>query len=262
MTNSPAHEAYEADDADDAHGADVPHEADEAHGAYGGFRTGGLWAVAAIAFAAVVVGSAVALFGMLEFDERCSHGMITGPGSFQRARYESYPPATVCEFSGGEVASVGGSGVLFVLLWVGMAVLVGCLLLALVAEWFEPRTGGELVVPRSRAERVRRTATAFFVTGSVFLGFYVLIGRPLFAGPSSACSASADWGSQPPRTLEYSLFPPQATCQYTSGMTEQLNPGWATALSVQLAVPALLAGIGFALALRRRCEERRGASPA
>ncbi|WAZ26470.1 hypothetical protein STRCI_008051 [Streptomyces cinnabarinus] len=224
------------------------------HGAY---RTGGLWAAAGLSFVALVVGSGVALIGMLEFDERCMQGLTRGPGRLLRVRDQAFPPATICEFENGEVASIGGRGVLGVLLWGVLLVLVVSLIVALVAECFEPRLGGDLVVPMSRVEKLRRTGAAFFVIGSVFLMFYVLVGWKLFAGPSSACSVGADWGTQAPKTLEYSLFPPRATCQYTSGLTRKMIPDWMASLAVELAVPALLAGVGFALALRRWNAERR-----
>ncbi|MCK7621793.1 hypothetical protein MUU72_01385 [Streptomyces sp. RS10V-4] len=231
--------------------------------AYGGYRTGGLWIAAGASFGGVVVGSGLALFGMLEFDEQCAQGLIRGPGRFLHARDRAFPPATVCEFEQGEVVSPGGQGVLSVLLWAGLLVLVGCLLTALVAECLDPdpRRGGGLVVPMTRAEKLRRTGTAFFVTGSAFLLCYAAAAWRLFAGPSSACAAGADWGTQAPRTLEYGFLPPQATCQYTSGLTRPLNPDWLAALATESAVPAALAGIGFALAWRRRRAERR-ASPA
>jgi hypothetical protein len=109
----------------------------------------------------------------------------------------------------------------------------------------------------SRAAKLRRTGTAFFVTGSVFLMLYALAGWKLLAGPSSACSTGADWGTNTPRTLEYSFLPPQATCQYTSGLTRQLNPDWLASLTTELALPALVSGLGFASAVRRWSVDRR-----
>ncbi|MBC9714070.1 hypothetical protein H9Y04_16015 [Streptomyces sp. TRM66268-LWL] len=224
---------------------------------HGGYRTGGLWAAAGIAFGAVIVGSGLALFGMLEFDERCAHGLTQGPGPLQRTRDQVFPPATVCEFAGGDVSSIGGHGVLNVLLWASLVVLLVCLFVALLAECFDPPVGNDLVMPMSRTEKVRRTAAAFFVTGSVFVMLYALAGWQLFTGPSSACGAGADWGDNGPKTLDYSFFPPQATCQYTSGMTRNLVPDWMGFLAVASAVPALIAGVGFALAWRRWRTERR-----
>lgn len=215
---------------------------------YGGYRTGGLWVATGISFGAVVVGSGLALLGMFEFDERCMQGMTQGPGRLLRVRDQAFPPATICEFQHGDVSSIGGRGVLSVLLWGSLLVMVTCLLVALIAECFDPRLGSDLVVPMSRGERLRRTGTAFFVTGSVFLMFYALVGWRLFAGPSSVCSVGADWGTNAPKTLEYSFFPPQATCQYTSGLTRRMNPDWMASLAMELAVPALIAGVGFALA--------------
>ncbi|MDX3454493.1 hypothetical protein PV396_21520 [Streptomyces sp. ME02-8801-2C] len=223
---------------------------------YGSYRTGGLWAAAGISFGAVIVGSAVALFGMLEFDERCQQGLVTGPGALRHVRNQPFPPATVCEFERGDVTSVGGGLVLGGLLWLSMLVLVICLFAALIAEWFEPRLGGPWVTPISRTAKLRRTGTAFFVTGSAFLMFYALAGWKLLAGPASACSTGADWGTNPPRTLQYSFLPPQATCQYTSGMTRRMNPDWVASLATELAVPALVAGVGFALAWWRWRSDR------
>ncbi|MGA5493929.1 hypothetical protein ACPCSP_06140 [Streptomyces cinereoruber] len=228
---------------------------------YGGYRTGGLWAAVGISFTAVLIGSGLALFLMLEYDERCSQGLVQGPGGLRGIRNQAFPPATVCEFERGEVSSLGNAWVLGALLWVALVVLVVCLFTALVADWFEPRPGDPLVEPRSRAEQVSRTGAAFFVTGSLFLLLYALAGWELFTGPSSACSASGDWGYHPPRTLEYSFFPPQATCQYASGTTEHLTSGRLSSLTALSALPALVAGVGFALARRRRREERRAAAP-
>ncbi|MEU5167217.1 hypothetical protein [Streptomyces mutomycini] len=224
---------------------------------HSGYRTGGLWAAAGISFTVLTVASAIAVFGMLEFDERCMHGLIEGPGRLRDVRYQAFPPATVCEFQGGDVLSVGGRAVLGTLLRAGLAVMVACVFVALLAECLDPRPGGRFVTPMSRAEKLRRTGTAFSVTGSAFLLVYALAGWKLLVGPSSACSAGADWGLHAPRTLEYSFFPPQATCQYTSGMTERMNPDWVASLTAQSAAPALLAGIAFAVAFRRWGVERR-----
>ncbi|MFM9443029.1 hypothetical protein [Streptomyces acidiscabies] len=207
----------------------------------------------------IAVGSMVALFAMMEFDERCMQGLTTGPGRLLRTRDQAFPPATVCEFEGGDVSSAGGHGVLNVLLWAAMAVLVACLLVALVAECLEPPLGGPFVEPMARAGRLRRTGAAFSVLGSLFLGVYALFGWRLLTGPASACSRGADWGSNRPRTLEYTFFPPQFTCRYTSGLTRRMNPEWVASFTIELAVPALLSGIGFALAWRRLREERRTA---
>jgi hypothetical protein len=228
---------------------------------YGGYRTAGLWVAAGISFGAVVVGSALALFGMLEYDERCMQGLVTGPGELRNVRSRVFPPATICEFEQGDVTSVGGGPVLGGLLWLCMLILVVCLFVALVADWFEPPLGNSLVEPTSRAAKLRRTGVAFFVTGSAFLMFYALAGWKLLAGPSSACSAGADWGTNPPRTLEYSFLPPQATCRFTSGLTRRMNPDWVASLATELAVPALIAGVGFCLAWRRWRSERRETEP-
>ncbi|MFE0653734.1 hypothetical protein ACFVZH_34750 [Streptomyces sp. NPDC059534] len=229
---------------------------------HGGYRTGGLWAVAGIAFGVVVIGCGLALLTMLEYDERCMQGMTRGPGALLRTRNEAFPPATVCEFERGDVSSLDAWVVLGPILWLVLAALVLCLFSALVAEWFEPRVGAPWVRPMSRAEKLNRTATALFVTGSAFAMLYALAGWKLLAGPSSACVTGGDWGSNAPRTLEYSFFPPQATCQYTSGMTSRLNPDWLASLTAQSAAPALIAAVGFALAWRRRREERRPADAA
>ncbi|MFK0230736.1 hypothetical protein ACIQUL_33750 [Streptomyces sp. NPDC090303] len=230
-------------------------------GAHGGYRTGGLWVGAGVALAVVLLGSAAALLGMLEYDERCTQGLVRGPGELRRTRHQAFPPATVCVFERGEVSSLDGWPVLAALLWAALTVLVLCLLTALVAEWFVPRPGPRWVAPMSRAEKLSRTGTTLFVTGSVFLTLYAAAGWKLLAGPSSACVRGGDWRYHPPRTLEYSLFPPQATCQFASGATSRLNPDGLVSLTDWAAVPALLAGIGFALAWRRRREERRTAHP-
>ncbi|MER6051901.1 hypothetical protein ABT168_31460 [Streptomyces sp. NPDC001793] len=228
---------------------------------HGGYRTSGLWATVGISLGIVVVGSGLALFGMMEFDERCMQGLTQGPGRFLRVRDQAFPPATICEFQRGEVSSVGGHGVLGVVLWAGLLVLAACLLVALIAECLDPRLGSGLVVPMSRRDKLRRTGTAFFVFGSVFVMVYGLAGWRLLAGPSSACAAGADWQSNAPTTVTYGFFPPQATCRYTSGMTGQLNPDWVASSATASAVPALLAGAGFVLAWRRRRTERRSAPP-
>jgi len=227
------------------------------YGRYGSYRTAGLWVAAGISFGAVVVGSALALLGMFEFDEDCMHGLVKGPGRLHNVRNQAFPPATICEFEHGDITSVGGGVVLGGLLWLSMLVLVVCVLGALIAEWFEPRLDSALAEPMSRAAKLRRTGVALFVTGSVFLMFYALAGWKLLAGPSSACSAGADWGINAPKTLEYSFFPPQATCRFTSGMTRRMNPDWVASLATELAVPVLLAGVGFVLAWRRWHSERR-----
>ncbi|MFE4694435.1 hypothetical protein ACFRH6_30855 [Streptomyces sp. NPDC056749] len=228
---------------------------------HSGYRTDGLWTAAGISFAVLALGSAIAAFGMLEFDEQCMHGLVQGPGTLLRVRDQAFPPATVCEFQGGDVASVGGRAMLGTLLRVSLLVMVVCMFTALLAECFEPRPGSRLVAPTSRAEKLRRTGTAFAVTASVFLLLYGTAGWKLLAGPSSACSAGADWGDQAPRTLEYSFFPPQATCQFTSGLTERLNPGFLSSLTAMSAAPALLAGVGLTLAWWRLHRERRETAP-
>ncbi|MFB6835875.1 hypothetical protein [Streptomyces sp. NPDC056361] len=230
--------------------------------AHGGYRTGGLWAAAGISFGVVVIGSGVAAFGMLEYDERCMQGMVAGPGPLLRTRNEAFPPATVCEFARGEVSSLDDWSVLGPLLWLALAVLVVCLFAALLAEWFEPRVGAPWVRPMSRAEKLNRTGTALFVTGSMFAMLYALAGWKLLAGPSSACSTGGDWGENAPTTVAYSFFPPQATCRYTSGTTSLLTPEWLASLTAQSAAPALVAAVGFALAWRRRRAERRTADAA
>ncbi len=112
---------------------------------YGGYRTGGLWVATGISFGAVAVGSGLALLGMFEFDERCMQGMTQGPGRLLRVRDQAFPPATICEFQHGDVSSIGGRGVLSVLLWGSLLVMVTCLLVALIAECFDPRLGSDLV---------------------------------------------------------------------------------------------------------------------
>ncbi|MFG3035302.1 hypothetical protein ACGFYZ_00230 [Streptomyces sp. NPDC048330] len=224
---------------------------------YGAYRTSGLWAAAGISFGVVVIGSGLALLSMLEYDEQCMHGLTRGPGALLRTRYEAFPPATVCEFEGGDVSSLDSWVVLGPLLTLASAALLTCLFTALVAEWFEPRPGAPWVRSTTRARKLNRTASALFVTGSAFPLLYALAGWKLLAGPSSACSAGGGWGSHPPRTLEVSFLPPQATCQYTSGMTSPLNPAWLASLTAWSAVPLVLASVGFALAWRRRRAERR-----
>ncbi len=226
----------------------------QAHGAY---RTGLLWAAACIALGAVVVGSGIALFGMIEFDERCMQGMTPGPGRLLRTRDQAFPPATICEFEGGDVSSVGGHGVLNVLLWAGLLIMITCLLAALIAECLDPRPGGEWVAPMSRTAKLRRTGTVLFVTGSVFALLYGLSAWQLFTGPSSVCSAGADWQFHAPQTLDHSFFPPQATCRYASGEIWHLNSDAMVLVTCAAAIPALIAALAFALAWWRRRSERR-----
>ncbi|MBD0737177.1 hypothetical protein [Streptomyces sp. CBMA29] len=232
----------------------------------GGYRTGPLWLGAGVAFAVLGLGLVVALFGMLEFDERCMQGMTKGPGPLVNTRNQAFPPATVCEFRDGDVTSVGGGALLTGLLWAALLFMTACVFLALLAECFEPPLrgafAGELVVPMSRTEKVRRTGAAFFVTGSFFLMIYALAGWKLLAGPASACARGADWGAYAPRTVTYSFFPPRATCQYASGMTHRMNPDWFAWLTAGMIAPALLAGLGFVLAYRRRRAERLAGAPA
>ncbi|MFI2778320.1 hypothetical protein [Streptomyces sp. ALB3] len=227
-----------------------------------GYRTDGLWATAGIAFGALTVFLFLAVVAMSDFGERCAHGLIQGPGRLREVRHQAFPPATVCEFQGGEVVSVGGRDVLGTLLWTGLLVMVVCLFVALLAECLDPEPGGRLVTPMSRTRKLRRTGTAFAITGFAFLLLYALAGWRLVQGPSSACSAGRDRDVLAPRTLEYSLFPPQATCQYASGHTKRVNPPWLVSLTAQSAAPTLLAGVGFALAWRRRGAERRDAGRA
>ncbi|WP_018529776.1 MULTISPECIES: hypothetical protein [unclassified Streptomyces] len=227
--------------------------------ARGAYRTGPLWAVVGISLGVLLVGSLLALFGMLEFDERCMQGLTTGPGRLLDVHTQAFPAATVCEFEGGDVTSLGGRWPLAAVLWLAMAAFVGCLLVALVAECCEPAVGRDHIMPMTRKAKLRRTGAAFFVTGSAFAGFYALVGWRLLAGPSAACAAGADWGDSPPQTLDPSFLPPQATCRYGSGLTKRLNPDWAASLAMELAVPALLAGVGFALAWWR-LRQGRGAA--
>lgn len=228
--------------------------------AYGAFRTGRLWAAAGVSFVLLLVFSGWSWLASLEFDERCGHGLVQGPGGLLDVRYQAFPPAVVCEYENGEV-SAGGTGLLGAVLWLSLAVLVLSVLLALLAECVELPAGAEAALSLTRVEKLRRTATALFVTASLFLLLYGLAAWPLVTGPSSACSARGEWGTYPPRTLEYSLFPPQATCMYHSGETAMLNPGWVGTLTTASAVPTVIAAFGTALAWRRRRAELRGPAP-
>ncbi|MFC9705965.1 hypothetical protein ACFTWD_35320 [Streptomyces sp. NPDC056943] len=219
---------------------------------HGGYRTDPLWAVFRVALVATGLGSAAALVGTLNADDECGRGWIDGPGAPTGTRFEAFPPSVVCEFERGEVSTTGD--VLGGFLWVAMTVLVVCLFTALLAEWCEPRLGGPLVVPMSRTEKRGRTGAAFFVTGSAFLILYALTGWQLFLGPSSVCSGGDVRG---PATTSYGFFPPQATCLTGSGSVSRLNPDWVTSLTTLSALPALVAGIGYALAVRRLRAERR-----
>ncbi|MFP3987124.1 hypothetical protein U9R90_06395 [Streptomyces sp. E11-3] len=225
---------------------------------YGAIRTGKLWATAAVLFFVLLGSLALCVFDSLEFDERCAQGMVEGPGRLQDTRQQSFPPAVICEFEHG-VVSAGGTGLLGAVTWLSLAGLAMCVLLALLAECVELPAGPRAPLLISRAERTRRTGTALFVTGSAFLMVYGLFGWRLLAGPSSACSAGAEWGTFPPETLEYRLFPPQATCMAHSGRTWHLNGDWGEALATASAVYLAVAGAGFALAWRRRRAEVRGA---
>ncbi|MFI0815326.1 hypothetical protein ACH4TX_03575 [Streptomyces sp. NPDC021098] len=226
---------------------------------HGAFRTGRLWAGAGV-LSLVLFGSlTLAGVGSLEFDERCGHGMVTGPGRLLDVRRQAFPPAVICEYEGGEV-SAGGTGVLGAVVWCALVGLVLCVVLALLAECVELPAGTGLQI--SRTERLRRTGTAFFVTGSFFALVYGLAAWPLLTGPSSACSAGGEWGSYPPKTLDYTLFPPQATCMFHSGTTSRLNAGWVASLTVMLAVPALISAAGLALAWRRGRREAHAARAA
>ncbi|MFD7502238.1 hypothetical protein [Streptomyces sp. NPDC059850] len=216
---------------------------------HGAFRTERLWAAAGVLSLVLFLTSVVAWVDTLEFDERCSHGMVNGVGELGKIRRQAFPPATICEYAGGDVAA-GATGLLGAVIWCALAGLALCVLLALLAECVELPAGiGGLQL--TRKERLRRAGTAFFVTGSFFALVYGLLAWPLLGGPSSACSAGADWGSYPPKTLDYSLFPPQATCVTRSGDVSQLNAGWAETLTVMLAVPAAISATALALAVRR-----------
>lgn len=228
---------------------------------YGTFRTGRLWAAAAAAFAVLLVSLAGALFSSLEFDERCGHGIVQGPGRLLDIREQTFPPATICEYERGAV-SAGATGWLGAVVWISLGVLILCAVLALLAEWAELPSNSKAVEERvahvvSRTEKLRRTGTAFFVTASVFLLSYGLVAWPLLTGPSSACSAGGGWEFYPPETLQYSFFPPQATCMFRSGETSQLLPGWVGVLATALSVPMVIAGVGFVLAVRRWRGSRR-----
>ncbi|MFJ8692030.1 hypothetical protein [Streptomyces roseolilacinus] len=228
--------------------------------AYGAFRTGRLWAAAGVSFVLLLVFSGWSWLALLEFDERCGHGLVQGPGRLVDIRYQAFPPAVICEYENGEV-SAGGTGLLGAVLWLSLVVLVLSVLLALLAECVELPAGAEAALSLTRVEKLRRTTTALFVTASLFLLLYGLAAWPLVTGPSSACSAGGEWGAYPPRTLEYSLFPPQATCMYHSGETVMLNPRWVGTLTTASAVPMVISAFGTALAWRRRRAELRGPAP-
>ncbi|MFI0774529.1 hypothetical protein [Streptomyces sp. NPDC021212] len=223
---------------------------------HGAFRTGRLWAAAGVLSLFLFLSSVLAWVDTTEFDEQCSHGMVEGPGRLGDIRHQAFPPAIICEFEGGDVSS-GGTGVLGAVIWCALAGLALCVVLALLAECVELPAGTGLQI--SRKERLRRTGTAFFVTGSFFALVYGLAAWPLLSGPSSACSAGGGWGFHPPETLDYTLFPPQATCMFSSGMTSRLNAGWVETLTVMLAVPALISAAGLALAWRRGRREAHAA---
>jgi len=226
---------------------------------HGAFRTGRLWAAAGVLSLVLFLAFVVAWLDTLEFDERCSHGMVKGPGQLGDIRRQAFPPATICEYEGGEVAA-GGTGILGAVIWCALAGLVLCVLLALLAECVELPAGTGLRL--TRTERLRRAGTAFFVTGSFFALVYGLLAWPLLTGPSSACSAGAEWGIHPPKTLDHRLFPPQATCMTHSGSVSRLNAGWAETLTVMLAVPASISAAALALAWRRGRREAHAARAA
>ena len=226
---------------------------------HGAFRTERLWAGAGVLSLVLFLSFVVAWVDTIEFDEQCSQGMVKGPGRLGDIRHQAFPPAIICEYEGGDVAA-GGTGVLGAVIWCAFAGLALCVLLALLAECVELPAGTGMQI--SRKERLRRTGTAFLVTGSFFALVYGLAAWPLLTGPSSACSAGGEWGIYPPKTLEYALFPPQATCMTHSGSTSRLNAGWVETLTVMLAVPALISAAGLALALRRGRREAHAARAA
>ncbi|MDJ1135513.1 hypothetical protein [Streptomyces iconiensis] len=222
---------------------------------YGAFRTGRLWGAAAGLFGVLFVASAWALLVSLEFDEQCAQGGVEGPGALGDIRRQAFPPAVICEYAGGEVSS-GGTGLLGGVIWLCAVGLALCVLLALLAECAELPDSASPALRFTRAQKLRRTGTALLVTGSVFLLAYGPTVRPLLTAPSSACAVGGGWGVNAPQTLDASLFPAQATCQFRSGGTEKLNPPWTETLTPVLAVPTVIAATAAVLAWRRRRAER------
>ncbi|MCX4821377.1 hypothetical protein OG883_15985 [Streptomyces sp. NBC_01142] len=217
----------------------------------GAFRTERLWAAAGVLFVVLLATSGWSWLTSSEFDEHCARGMVEGPGRLLGFRRQTFPPAVICEYEHGEV-SAGGTGFFGVVMWICLMGMALCVVLALLAECVELPAGAASAQRISRTEKLRRTGTALFVTASAFLLVYGLAAWPLVTGPSSACSARGEWGTYPPSTVEYSLFPPQATCMYRSGETSKLNPGWVEVVTTALFVPMAISGVGVALALRRR----------
>ena len=227
---------------------------------YGAFRTGRLWAAVGALLLVLLASLGWSFLTSTEFDEQCDLGLVQGSGPLLEIRRQMFPPAVICEYEHGEV-SAGGTGLLGAVIWLSLVGLVLSVVLGLLAECVElPAPAGPAHFV-SRTEKLRRTGTVLFVTASAFLLVYGLAAWPLVIGPSSACSAWGEWETYPPKTLEYSLFPPQATCMYQSGETSKLNPGWVEALTTALSVPMVIAGAGVALAWRRRRAELRDSAP-
>ncbi|WP_222721703.1 hypothetical protein [Actinomadura sp. HBU206391] len=223
---------------------------------YAAFRTGLLWVLVGWLFLVLLVSLGWSWFSALEFDERCNQGIVEGPGQLQDIRRPAFPPAVICEYTQGEI-SAGGTGLLGAVMWLSLILLVLAVLLALLAECVESPAGARLTSPISRRDKLHRTSAVFVATAFPFLLIYGLAAWPLITGPSSSCGARGEWLGHPPKTLEYSLFPPQATCQYASGMTSELNPGWVVVLATALSIPMAIAGTSVVLAWHRRRLERR-----
>ncbi|MFJ5263211.1 hypothetical protein ACIQAC_22365 [Streptomyces sp. NPDC088387] len=215
---------------------------------YGAFRTERLWAVAGASSLALLLGTAAAFIGTLEFDERCAHGMVGGVGQLGATRTRSFPPATICEYTGGDVTA-GATGIFGVLLWFALAGAIVPVVLALLADCFECPAGTPFTRPATREAKLRRTGLTFGMSATLFLPLYVLTAWPLLRGGlTGACAADGEWGSYAPRTLDASYFPPGATCESTAGYTSALLPGWIQGVVTALGVPMILAGAALALA--------------
>ena len=203
----------------------------------------GLWAAFALSVCAGVLTWLLGWLtvGVSELDERCAHG-IEGPGGDFRVERGSFPPSVRCVFADGTTVSAGDF--FGWVLWMCVAAAVACAAAAWVCE-FAGLAQARAVV------RFGILALVSLLVLALLCAVVPAVMAPPGRDPLSTCSALTTGVYERASEVRRSVFPPQATCVYPSGVTHDLVPAWwGTTTWVALGA-VLVAFLGLARALHR-----------